>query len=547
MNKIASYLQQHISGEVLTGKSVLNSFSTDASILEMKPHMVVHPRSTNDIRKIARFSWQLAEKGHILPLTARGSGTDQTGAAIGSGIVMSFPAHMNRILEIDVKQRLVRVQPGLNFKALQDTLQTHGLFLPAYPVSYAYSTVGGAIANNAGGEKSYKYGVMRDWVEQLEVVLANGEVIETGRISRKEVERRKGLPTLEGEIYRVVDGVLSDYQEQIEATAQLNIAKNNAGYALADIKRKDGSIDLTPLFVGSQGTLGVVSEAILRVAPYSPDAHVVFVACDSIEAALDVAEVADKLAPSALEMIDRQALEFVQEQQESAILAPFFGEETTTPEAVVLIEFDDDNHRARVKKTKKLEKQLNGIGQRCVMSDDYDQRQKMWAIRYSTSAILNYEHNGKMAVPVLEDAVVPPVALNQFVAGVREMFTRHHLEAMIWGHLGEASLRVVPLLDLRKLTDRQKAFKLLQAYVELVTRLGGSVSANTNDGRLKVPFVVQQYGEDMAAAYREVRRVCDAHATLNPGVKVDGDVKELANLMRKEYSLSGLDAFLPRS
>jgi glycolate oxidase len=126
-----------------------------------------------------------------LPITVRGNGTDTSGAALSKGIIINTTAHMGRILELDTKQRLVRVQPGLNFKSLQETLHTHGLFLPAYPANYKYSTIGGAIANNASGEKSLKYGSMLDWVDKLEVVLANGEVIQTGKISKKELERKK--------------------------------------------------------------------------------------------------------------------------------------------------------------------------------------------------------------------------------------------------------------------------------------------------------------------------------------------------------------------
>src|SRR5687768_1653320 len=136
MNKVASYLQGHISGEVSVSEQVREHFSTDASILTMKPSMVVYPRTTNDVRKVARFTWQLAERGHVMPITARGNGTDLTGAAIGRGVILSLPTHLNKILELDTKQRLVRVQPGVNFKSLQETLHTHGLFLPPAPESY---------------------------------------------------------------------------------------------------------------------------------------------------------------------------------------------------------------------------------------------------------------------------------------------------------------------------------------------------------------------------------------------------------------------------
>src|SRR5260370_503113 len=154
MSKIAHYLQEHLLGEVLVSPGVRRYFSIDASIFSVTPSVVVYPRNENDVRKAARFSWQLAERGRTIPITARGLGTDRSGAAIGSGIIMVFPGHMNRVLEFDSKTGNVIIEPGINFGKLQQTLHTHGRFLPPFPASLEYSTVGGAIANNSGGEKS---------------------------------------------------------------------------------------------------------------------------------------------------------------------------------------------------------------------------------------------------------------------------------------------------------------------------------------------------------------------------------------------------------
>ena len=177
MNKIAHYLQQHLVGEVLSSGDVRRHFSTDASVFTLTPTVVAYPRNENDIRKVSRFTWQLAERGRVIPVTARGKGSDQSGAAIGNGIMLVFPAHMNRILEYDGKSGDVTVETGINYGRLQQTLYTHGRFLPPYPSSLDYSTIGGAIANNASGEKSVKYGTKRDYVRSMRVVLANGEVI----------------------------------------------------------------------------------------------------------------------------------------------------------------------------------------------------------------------------------------------------------------------------------------------------------------------------------------------------------------------------------
>ncbi|MCA9328056.1 FAD-binding oxidoreductase, partial [Candidatus Saccharibacteria bacterium] len=165
MSKVAHYLQEHLVGEVMTSADARRYFSTDSSVFMQPPSIIVYPRNENDVRKTTRFAWQLAERGRTIPITARGAGTDLSGAAIGSGIMLVFPAHMNRIVELDQKTGVVVVEPGLNYGRLQQTLQTHERFLPPYPASIEYSTIGGAVSNNASGEKSVKYGVTTDYVK----------------------------------------------------------------------------------------------------------------------------------------------------------------------------------------------------------------------------------------------------------------------------------------------------------------------------------------------------------------------------------------------
>jgi FAD/FMN-containing dehydrogenase len=312
MSKVAHYLQEHLVGEVLTGADARRHFATDTSIFSLPPAIVIYPRNENDVRKATRFTWQLAERGKIIPITARGSGTDQTGAALGAGILMVFPAHMNKILELDPKNGSVAVQPGLNYGKLQQTLHTHGRFLPAYPASMEYSTIGGAIANNASGEKSLKYGSTRQFVRALRVVLANGEVIETRRISKRELNKKLGLSSMEGDIYRALDDLIEQNKDIIEKS-QKDVVNNSSGYALADVKRKDGSFDLTPLIVGSQGTLAIVTEAVIDTDIHIPNPTLVVAEFDSIESATEAVIKLRNLAsiPSAIEMVDEHLLNFV--------------------------------------------------------------------------------------------------------------------------------------------------------------------------------------------------------------------------------------------
>lgn len=549
MNKVAAYLQSHISGDVLSGAKLRELYSQDGSILSITPSLIVYPRTTSDIRKIARFTWQLAEKGHALPITPRGSGTDTSGAAIGKGIIVSTTAHMSRILELDTKQQLVRVQSGLNFKSLQETLHTHGLFIPSYPANYKYSTVGGAIANNAAGEKSLKYGSMRDWVQQLEVVLANGEVIQTGKTSKKELERKKGLATLEGEIYRAVDGLVADHEAAIydyEDNHRRLLSRDNVGYALADVFHKDGSCDLTPLFVGSQGTLGIITEAILKAEVYSPTTSMLVASFDSISAMTEAVDLVLPLGPSSLEMIDRGLIDFVKKERGVDILRGVFEGETIHPAAVLFLEFDDVNQRKRQKKAKKAKKYFEKLATNLTVSDDPDRQEILWAARAATSTVLNYDKQGRSALPIIDDCIVPIGKLDQLIGAINELSARHKLDLAVWGHAGDANVHVMPLLDLAKLGDRQKVFKLMNEYFKAVVDLGGSVAASNNDGRLRAAFSAQQLGEELTGVFKDLKKGSDPYNILNPGVKVGTSLKEIGDMLRDEYSIVKHADYLPR-
>lgn len=548
-NKVATYLQAHISGDVLHGPKTREEYSYDGSILTMTPSIVVYPRTTNDIRKTARFAWQLAEKGHVLPVTARGNGTDTSGAAIGKGIIINTTAHMGKILELDTKQRLVRVQPGLNFKSLQETLHTHGLFIPAYPPNYKYSSIGGAIANNASGIKSFKYGSMLEWVDKLEVVLANGEVIQTGKISKKELERKKGLASLEGELYRAVDGIVADHESAIydyDDNRRSILARDNVGYNIADVFRKDGSCDLTPLFVGSQGTLGIITEAILKVAPYSPQTSLLVASFETIADMAEAVELMVPFSPSSLEMIDKSLIEFVKKERGVNILQNMFESSESLPEAVLFIECDDDNPRKRNKKIKKMYKLLQKTAVDLRATDDMELQDAIWATRGSSSVVLNYDKPHGAALPIIDDCIVPPSKLTELIDVIHDLSKTYKVDLPIWGHAGDAHLHVMPVLDLAKMGDRQKVFKLMKDYFASVVGLGGSIAGENNDGRLRSIFSYMQLGEELTNVNIAIKNAFDPHTMLNPGVKTGLELKQIIDLLREDYSVVKHADYLPR-
>lgn len=543
MNKVANYLQEHIVGEVLSSASIRKYFSTDGSIFEIAPSMVVYPKNVSDVRKVARFSWQLAEKGHVLPITARGRGSDQGGAAIGKGVIMVFPAHMNRLLELDTKQRLARIQPGLNYLAFQEAVRTHGLFLPPYPSSIDYATLGGAIANNAAGEKTVKYGDTRKFVEGLEVVLADGELIQTSRLSKRDLNRKKGLTNFEGEMYRQLDGLITDNWDLIQQHAELpGVSKNSAGYALAQVKRKDGSFDLTPLIVGSQGTLGIVTEAIIRLEPYIPKTTLMVICFEDLTEASNAVTEILKLQPSALEMVDKHLLETIGRLSPNRLKGMI---EPPYPDIVLLCEFDDEHKQAA--KAKRVEKLLKNYRTSYKVSDDYEEQQKLWSVRHSAAALIAYTDDELKALPMIEDGIVPRDRLQEFITGIYELFNKYHLEVALWGHAGDANLHMQPFMDLSKLGDRQKVFKIMDEYYELVLKLGGSTAGEHNDGRVRGLYLPKVFGNEMYQLFQDVKKIFDPYNMFNPGVKIDVNREELAKQLRHEYSMDHLADHLPRT
>jgi FAD/FMN-containing dehydrogenase len=545
VSKVAHYLQEHLLGEVMTSPDARNYFATDGSIFTLAPNVIVYPRTENDVRKTARFSWQLAERGRIIPLTARGSGTDQAGAALGNGIMLVFPAHLNRIVEFDPKTGVVVVEPGINFGRLQQTLQTHDRFLPPYPASYQYSTVGGAVANAASGEKSFKYGSMRTYTKALRVVLANGEVIETMRLNKRELNKKLGLSTFEGEIYRALDALIEENREAVKKL-RLDVSKNSAGYALAEVKQDDGSFDLTPLMVGNQGTLGIITEVTLDTEEYNPETLLYLAEFDDIAAAQKAVLQLRGFSelPSAIELVDGQLLELIDRLNpnllKGAVSKPL-------PKAVLLVEFDDNSERTRKKLAKKTEKILTELARHHESAITPDDQDRLWKIRHASASVMSHSEGQLKALPLIEDSVVPLEKLDEFIGSVYKLFAAAKLQVAIWGHAGEGNLHLQPFLDLAQVGDRQKAFRLMDEFYKLVIGLGGSTSGEDGDGRLRGPWLEQLYGANGYALLQKVKQIFDPYHTLNPGVKINVKLDDIKPLVRTTFSMEHLYDHMPRS
>lgn len=543
-NKIAEYLREHITGEVSSDSRTLDYFSTDGSVLTITPQVAVYPQDAQDVRKVLRFCWRLAEKGTVLPITARGSGTDQAGGALGDGIILAFPAHMNKILSLDSKASTVTVQPGINYRSVQNTLNTHGLFLPPYPSSIDYCTIGGSVANNAGGVRTVKYGDTRQMTKALDVVLSNGDTISTTRLSKRDLAKKKSLNTFEGEIYRQLDLLIHDNLQILEQS-EFATTKNASGYALSQVMGKDGSFDLTPLFVGSQGTLGVVTAVELQASPHNTNASIVMIGLSRLDDLARLNLQLLELEPSALEIVDKNLLNQVhrlQPNQLKGIIEPDY------PNFTLIVEFNDVKEKEQAKKVKKLRRLVSETDAEIISeTSDPVERERVWKVRNSAAIVMGESNKGSSALPLIEDGCVPPENFAKLISGTYALFNKFNIEVAVWGHAGDANIHLQPMLNLSNLGDRQKAFKIMDSYYGLVVDLGGTISGEHNDGRLRTPYMKTMYSPQVYELFAQVKQIFDPYNFLNPGVKFGTTKEDLVLMMRHDFESAHWKKRLPMS
>lgn len=522
MNKVASYLNEHLLGEVSNARALRAHFSTDASVLSITPENVAFPRVTNDIRKIARFTWQLAEKGHAIGITARGFGLDTTGGAIGKGIIINTAPYLNSILQILPKDRLVHAQPGVSVSTLQQALRWNGLTVPSTTNDVS---LGGAIAGDALGDNK----ALSDSIEKLEVILANGDVIETGRINKRELSKKLGLQTFEGEIYRKLEGVIEDNQELIDRLAKDRV-RDNTGYArIADVRAKDGSFDLTPLFIGSQGTLGIISEIVLQTDFYAQDETLVALTTDTFASARDIADRILDLDPATLTIYDGA---LYRRATAHGTRFSLIGDVDQLG-AVVYVRFNDFNDRTRSHKLKKLRKMLKNTSTGIVSSDERP-GDDFIEVRSAASYQLLSEKEGS-DLPIINGAYVPEDRREEFEHAVSELSASQHIDLPLLLNIRTGTYDLFPELKLSVVSDKQKLFRLITDYSALVHIHNGACVSDGAEGRLKANATWATLDDDEIALYEAVRSIFDPFSTLNPGVKQRNELRSLVSSLRSSY------------
>ena len=539
MNKISQYLNEHLLGEITSEESTKKLFSSDDSILSITPDSIAYPKITNDIRKITRFCWQLAEKGHNLSVTVRGAGSDTSGAAIGKGIIINTISHLDNIIFVSFKNKdqFIHTQPGVNIGTVRQTLKSHNACIPMLS-DKNYQTIGGFLANNEYTAESTKYGQVYDWVDRLEVVLSNGDLIETSRISKHELNKKKGLQTFEGEIYRKIDAIIDDHEDALKNKIETN---DRLGYSgIAKVRQHDGSFDLTPLIIGSQGTLGIISEIVMKIDVDSSESYSILAMFEDKNQASDVADKISDFEPTILEYTDGNIIKQAMQSGKKYIFSSDFSNKEIG--ASLFIKFDDNNIHRQKKSIKKTLKILEKSQSTIFTTDDY-QANELDAIRNINVINAHNQPKNKTYLPIIDGSSIPKNRREEFMISLDELAKKHALDLAVKIDWLSGIIFTKPLLDLHTVSDKQKTFKLISDYMELVNKSGGIMLVKNGEGRLKSVACYPNEDGELLGIYKQIREAFDPFNILNPGVKQESDLKTLISELDPNYESPILSAY----
>lgn len=529
MSKIAKYLNGHILGEVSARESRLKHYSTDRSILKIQPNLVVYPRIVEDIIKIMRFSWQLAEKGHAFGVTPRGFGGSTDGSSIGEGIVVDISRHMDSVKELDLRAKTVKVQAGVNFQRLKLAIGAHAMNIPQSPAGERL-TIGGAIAMNLPSE-NFNHGDLLSATRGLEVVISNGEAISTGRISKRELNEKLALQTFEGDIYRGIDTLIEENSELIDKIED----DSSYGYSgITKVKKADGSFDLTPLFFGSLGTLGVITGATLTTDFIVSDTDYAVVSFENRDDARDYIDEIKALNPDIIEMFDGKMFESAVASGKNYQFYLERVEKQLSTKMVLVVGISAKNQRKISNIFKKIEKISNRFsGSTFWVSDGSDeQKAEIETIRDVREVLRARAGVIREEIFPIQGVYVPLEQFEQFYLGLQKLAQKFSIPVPIQGSALTSTFEILAEFDFSKVSDRRKSLEFLAGLNSLLATVDGELGYGSGEGRLYGLFIAKKISNDESRLYEKIRNIFDPMGILNPGVKAKTDPKILMNSVR---------------
>jgi FAD/FMN-containing dehydrogenase len=540
-------------GDVDTSNDTLAAYSHDASLFEVRPRAVVFPKDADDVKALVRWVNEHRKDDPSLSITARSAGTDMSGGAIGSSIIVDFTRYMNTILE--VTPEFARVMPGCFYRDFDKATQKISRYMPAFTASREINAVGGMVGNNSGGEKAIKFGKTENYINSLTVVLSDGNeyivkpLTKAGLEEKLSPKAQSGSP-FESELYKkIYDLIVSNYDEIM--AAKPDVSKNSAGYYLWNVYDKaTGSFDICRLIVGSQGTLGIVTEINFRLVPTEPYSNILVVFLPSLDHVSSLVTEILPFKPDSLETFDDKSMilavrfffDFFKQMGfwGALKLGLEFIPETVmlatggVPKLILMIEFAGQTEESVKAKLVEVEEKIRHLGYKMHIARSSEEAEKYWRIRHESFNLLRKHVKGKRTAPFIDDIIVKPEYLPEFLPKIKALLDEYKLDYTVQGHLGNGNFHLIPLMDLNSPFSADLILELSKKVYTLVHEYKGSITAEHNDGIIRTPYLLQQYGESIVGLFQQTKDAFDPKNIFNPGKKVGGTFEDIKKAIRKD-------------
>jgi FAD/FMN-containing dehydrogenase len=482
-------LRAIIRGEVEDDRDTLKEHSRDTSLFEVEPEVVVFPKDADDIKKVVQFVSLHKKDNPPLSITGRSAGTDMTGGPLNESIILNVTRHINRV-EINEGALEANVEPGVYYRDFEKGMLPEHLTMPTYPGSKTIAALGGMIMNNCGGERTLRYGQMREFVKDITLVLSDGEEHTFGPLTESELNEKLNEEGFEGNIYRKMWKLIQENAEEIKRNTP-RTSKNSSGYALWRVWDEEKRIfNLAHLFVGSQGTLGMLTRARVRLEKEKLHKKMIVVFFKTWDDMPKMVNSVLPFDPESLEAFDQATLmlgvRFMPEIAKKAGTTFFRFARKFLPEAligirmheipdlIVIIELAEDDENILQQKTKDITALLEHGDYFYRVLHDEGEEDKYWTMRRESFNLLREHTSGKRTVPFVEDFCIDPSRVPEFLPRVKKLLEDNGIKVNIAGHAGNGNFHIIPLMDLTKESERQKILSVADEYYKLVQEFGGS-------------------------------------------------------------------------
>ncbi len=550
---IQKELEKIFKGELKTDEESREFYSHDASLFELKPEVIGFPKDAEDIKSVVKFVAENKKDNPGLSITPRSRGTDMSGGAIGQSIVLDVSQHMTKLIEVDSEH--ARVQPGMMYKDFEVETLKHGSLMPSYPASRELASVGGMMSNNSGGEKSLEYGKTDNFVTELTMVFSDGNEYVVKPLTKAELVRKMSQGDFEGNLYKKTFDLLEANYDKIQA-AKPNVSKDSTGYHLWNVwNRETGIFDLTKLFVGAQGTLGLITEGVMKLVPHREHSGLLVMFLRDIDDLGELIPAVLKHNPATFESFDDKTLwlsiKFMPSFLKLLGPARFIRLLITLipdglqllrgiPKLVLMVEFNGDSEEEVRQKVRKLHNELKGKRVKYEINGFEEDptegsSEKFWIMRRYSFQLLRSKVKDKHTAPFIDDFIVPPVHLAEFLPQLRKIIKKYKLFATIAGHMGDGNFHVIPLMKIEDPKERAKLEPAMKEVNNLVLKYGGSVSGEHNDGMVRGPWLINMYGEEVLGYMKEIKQIFDPENIFNPHKKTDADWDFSFGNIRKKF------------